>query len=267
MNKVLACVLITLMFGGCINSGDEPGGWTNPDENYTIPEKNVNMGAVIVGMEKSQAAGNCPGSYKDHEVMSDILSIYTDNIVKLANEKATKSAVTTALTDAIAKYEFVVFYYSGHGGGQKFDNTGPEEVDNQDEFLCFYDSFMLDNEVWSIISKSKGRVFLMIDACHSQTMFRYAPKFMSFKKKILAATHNESGDINMVCWSGCSDAKVSYGSASGGKFTNAFCKYFDLSLTYDQLWDKIENDLTLKQYEEVQQTKIGEDFGNNKIFQ
>jgi hypothetical protein len=255
MNKVLACVLITLIFGGCINSGDEPGGWTNPDENYTIPEKNVNMGAVIVGMEKSQAAGNCPGSFKDHEVMSDILSIYTDNIVKLANEKATKSAVTAALTDAIAKYEFVVFYYSGHGGGQKFDNTGPEEVDNQDEFLCFYDSFMLDNEVWSIISKAKSRVFLIFDCCHSETMFRQ-PQF-TFKKALKCMRSSRGDNFRMLCWSGCPDNTYSYGSPAGGMFTNAIAEHMMLSSTYQQLWDKVSTDRSLLKSQTPKQTIIG----------
>lgn len=255
MKKVLACVLITLMFGGCTNTGDEQGGWTNPDDSYTIPEKNMNMGVVIVGMEKSQVAGNCPGSFKDHMVMGDILSIYTDNIVKLANENATKSAVTAALTDAIAKYEFVVFYYSGHGGGQKFDNTGPEEVDNQDEFLCFYDAFMLDNEVWSIISKSKGRVFLIFDCCHSETMFK-SPQF-TFKKALKCMRSSRGDNFQMLCWSGCPDNTYSYGSPAGGMFTNVIAEYMMLSSTYQQLWDKVSTDKGLLKSQTPKQTIIG----------
>ncbi len=252
----LAC----LFAGACVSTPD------NPTTDDYIPTKSDKMGAVIVGMEESLSAGNCPGSYKDAMVMNEIMEYYTDNIVVLTNTNATKAAVVSALTDAIAKYEFVVFYYSGHGGSQKLSTTGAEEADGQDEFLCFYDRYMLDNEVWSIISKAKGKVFLIFDCCHSETMFK-TPQ-VTFKNSLrrLSASRTSS-DFAMLCWSGCPDNTVSYGSAAGGMFTRAISNYLTFSSTYREIWGKVSTDKWLLQSQSPQQTVIGDWDLDAKVFQ
>lgn len=46
------------------------------------------------------------------------------------------------------------------------------ETDGRDEFICCYDTGVIDNRIWDIVCKAKGRVFFIFDCCHSETMFR-----------------------------------------------------------------------------------------------
>ena len=246
MKSITLAALICATVSGCH--------W-DPEPPTPIDPSNTTY-VVTVGMENSRFAGECPGAGLDCTRMTELLSKYTPNIVSYQSEKASKVAVVNAMKAAVEKAELFIFYYSGHGGSQWFYDTGAEEVDGKDEFLCLNDTMMRDNEIWDIISKAKGRVVLMIDACHSQTVFR-CPGFTLKHCIPLTATHNEEGALRMCCMSGCPDSDYSYGSSSGGKFTNTFRKYFDAGLSYDQIWEKVENDKTLQQFEQVQRTLMG----------
>ena len=50
---------------------------------------------------------------------------------------------------------------------------------------------------------------------------------LKLRQMKLSASYNVSGPINMICWSGCPDNTYSYGSSSGGQFTNTLRKYFN----------------------------------------
>jgi hypothetical protein len=199
--------------------------------------------------------------------MYKLLSQYTPNIVLFEDGNATKSVVAAALRNAVAKAGdgLVIFYYSGHGGSEPFPNTGIEETDGKDEFLCLYDTWMRDNEVWSIISQSKGRVFLMFDCCHSQSMMRN----IGFRFAVPLSwdhTMNDKTSFSMLCWSGCPDDTYSYGAKTGGQFTNALLRHFNASKTYEYLWNEIKNDRTLRAYENPQSTILGNGFVGTAIF-
>ena len=260
---------LLLSAAGCdytnINS---PTSTTNSTGNAASTNQTaVKVSAVVVGMENSRFAGSCPGAKYDSDRMFKLISQYTSDIVLLQDASATRAAIINAMKKGVANAAdgLFVFYYSGHGGSDPFPNTGIEETDGCDEYLCPYDTYLIDNDIWKIISASKGRVFIIFDCCHSQTCFR-APS-MTLKHAIpLTATWTESGAINLQCWSGCPDDTYSYGSSTGGKFTNTFLGYFSDSLTYDALWSKIEADKSLKQFEQVQRTIIGKPFGSQKIF-
>ena len=259
---ILASALL-LSAGGCDltvnNNGNSEPASTNTTATTTC--------AVVVGMENSKFAGSCPGAKYDSDRMYKLIAQYTDDIVLLQDSAATKTAIVNAMKKGVEKSGngLFIFYYSGHGGSDPFPDTGIEETDGRDEYLCPYDTYLRDNEIWSIISKSKGRVFIMGDCCHSRTCFR-APK-LTLKTAIpLAATWTESGAISMQCWSGCPDDTFSYGSSTGGKFTNAFLKYYKSGITYDALWSQIEADKELRKFEEVQRTLMGKTFGTRPIF-
>ena len=57
-----------------------------------------------------------------------------------------------------------------------------------------------------------------------------------------------------------------HGSEDGGQLTNALLKHFDAMLTYKQLWSKVKSDKQLKQFEDVQETVIGSDFRDMRVF-
>ena len=246
------------LLAGCDPSIDDE----NDDINTTNDSiRTSETYAVVIGMEKSKFAGDCPGAKLDSNRMHTLISKYAKQTVLLQDANATRANVHTAIETAIAKSAsgLCIISYSGHGGSYPFYDTGMDEADKSDEYLCLYDTFMRDNEIWSLISKSKGRVFLCIDACHSQTMYRQ-PYFglkppLSFDHKL-----NESQPFSMLCWSGCPDTDYSYGSSSGGQFTNTLLKYFTPTITYQELWNKIKADKALKEYEAPQSTVLGSGF-------
>ena len=219
---------------------------------------------VIVGVENGYA-GKCAGAKKDTSTIKGVLSQYSKKCTVLTDKKATIKAVCAALQEAV-KQDLCIFYFSGHGGSIPTAQTVNDktEVDKKDEYICLYDGGMLDNSIWNIISKSKGRVIMIFDCCHSQTMFREP---ITFKRQMERASQHISGDLRMVCWSGCPDDSYSYGDSSGGELTKSIKRLFKKSLTYDQLWSKIEADSRLKKYEKVQRTTMGTKFGSTKVFQ
>ena len=240
-------------------------GCTGKEE--TPSAKTTNTYAIVVGMGNSQFAGMCEGAGLDADRMFTLISKYTPNIVKLRDREATKANVVAALKNAIEKANngLVIFSYSGHGGSDPFPDTGIEEDDGRDEYLCLWDTYLRDNEIWSIISKSHGRVFLLVDACHSRTMFRHASVKIT-PPLSFDHTLNEKHDFSMLCWSGCPDNTFSYGTSSGGQFTNALLRHIKDDKTYEELWMDIKNDRTLRAYENPQSTVIGNGFDGRMIF-
>ena len=265
MKKLLGMTIAFGLFGcGCIHDG---GNTVPSGDDTTVNVKTTATYAVVIGMENSKFAGACPGAKLDSDRMFSLISKYAQNIVLLQDENATRATVRGAIESAVAKSEngLFILYYSGHGGSDPFPDTGIEETDGRDEYLCLYDNYFRDNDIWNLISKCKGRIFLMVDACHSRTMFRNA-KITLLGGVPLSVTHNENGPIAMQCWSGCPDDTYSYGASSGGQFTNTMLKYFKDSLSYEDLWKKIENDSALKRYEIVQRTIMGADFSSLPVF-
>ena len=242
-------------------------------ENNTITEPTVDSKAygtyaVVVGMENSAFVGQCPGAGLDASRMKDLLSSYCTNVAYFRDSNATKVAVTSALKSAIARAGdgLVIFYYSGHGGSEPFPDTGIEEEDGSDEFLCLWDTWLRDNEIWDIIKKSKGRFFMISDSCHSQTQFR-SPIFKLKMPLKWDNTIAENTCFSLLVWSGCPDETYSYGSTTGGQFTNALLRHFKGSKTYEELWKEIKGDYILQSFEDPQSTAIGNGFVNKRIFQ
>lgn len=218
--------------------------------------KTENVSVVVVGMEYSKTYGSCPGSAYDSKRMYDVLSKYSDDIVLLQNHDATIDKFRAAISKAIQS-DLAIIYYSGHGGNKRFSDTGPEETDGKDEFLCLYDGAFRDNEIWSFVQNAKGRVFLVFDCCHSETMFREAGFTMSMVNDLVLP---QGSTVNMLCWSGCADNTYSYGSSTGGELTNAILRHKEKDSTYTSLWDAVVKDKKLKQYQTPKRTQIGSGF-------
>ena len=249
--KLIMCAAAALVMSSCTQ---EPTPTPDTTTNDTY--------ALVIGVENGYA-GKCDGCLLDYKNMSAVIKPYAGKFVGMSDQQATRKNVVEAMKEGV-KHELFIMYYSGHGGSTT-TYTDKTETDGKDEFMCLYDQGLLDNDIWNILKESQGRVFLMFDCCHSATMFRTPLTFARQMRK-LSASSNISGPINMICWSGCPDNTYSYGSSTGGQFTNTFREYFNKELTYDQLWRKIESNSSLKQYEIVQRTNMGKSFGSNKIF-
>jgi metacaspase-1 len=108
----------------------------------------------------------------------------------LLTKAATADAVTTALRDAaktLKSGDLFFLTYSGHGGQVK-DTNGDEEKDRMDETWCCHDREFVDDELYALWGtfKSGVRIFVLSDSCHSGTVLRNIPAFVSGGPRIRA---------------------------------------------------------------------------------
>ena len=239
---------------GCIGKGG------TSDETYTNT-KVKDTYVVTVGVENGYA-GACPGSTLDCTRMTTLLKPYATKLVAYKNKNATKASVVAAIQEGV-KHELFIFYYSGHGGSTKA-YLDADEDDGRDEYLCLYDKALIDNDIWAMLQKSKGREVMIFDCCHSKTMFK-----LPFARAVAPSKDGRTARAatpNLLVWAGCPDETYSYGNENGGELTNTLRKYFNKNHTYDSLWAAIEADKDLKKFEEAQRTKLGADFGSLPVF-
>lgn len=291
-------ILAAAVVSGCINNGNVATDNTDPQA------QGGSVRYLCVGMENSARFGACPGCKRDatrlSELMSGKFSYQGDTLI---SDRATKSAVVSKLKTGIESTDengLFLFFYSGHGGQEYLGGKEPDGADRQDEFLCLYDTYMLDDEIWEIVSKCKGRVFMYFDACHSATMYRSVAselrltekekKFRGAKamdaslaeapgnvektkgftfspdKLVKAAPMSVEGDapraqVRMLCWSGCKEAEYSYGGSNGGVLTSAVVNSWKNGVSYSSLW-KTARSLVVKSQpgQNPVQTQVGEGF-------
>lgn len=214
-------------------------------------DKSTTSYALIVGVADGRVAGPCPGSDVDANNFEVICNSKNIKSTKLITAQATFDAVKSHLETLCSTYDTAIFYYSGHGGRTKnFNPYVGEEADNADDFLCLYDKGMLDDDIWKIISKAKGRVICVFDCCHSETLYR-APMFtdkIKFGAPIMTNFVDAVNIGGIFVLSGSPEDKYSYGSPTGGELTNAIRKH-QKNKTYAELFDALENDKTLRSYQ------------------
>lgn len=257
-------ILLAAALSGCINTSTN----TPADSGSVTPDK---VSYLCVGMETSQRFGSCPGCERDAKRLSCLLiNMYKYSGETLISSQATKSEVVKKLKEGIEKTPadgLFLFLYSGHGGQECLGGKEPDGADKEDEFLCLYDTYMLDDEIWEIVSKCRGRVFLYFDACHSATMYRSVAsdvlganakrkgasalgidnkalvytKGFSFRPEKFSAARSMGDDTKasyprILCWSGCKEAEYSYGSSSGGMLTTGVVNGWKSGISYGSLW-------------------------------
>ena len=248
-----AVVAAVALLAGCVHTSSTGTQETERETNVT---KTVSV--VVFGMEKS-SAGNCPGSELDASRFVGLMRKlgYGSNIKTFINERGTIANFESSVSEAV-RSDLAIIYYSGHGGSDDHHRlgTGINEDDGVDEFLCLYDGYYLDDNIWNIVSQSKGRVFLVFDCCHSKTMFR-SPPMGEYAGLMYARADGQPEQFSILCWSGCPDNTYSYGSNEGGFFTSTMLKYWSSGISYDRLWRMISSDEGLKKAQICQQTFIG----------
>lgn len=111
----------------------------------------------------------------DADSMHNIASSLGYETHKLITSKATRSAVTDAISEVARKLnadDIFLLTYSGHGG-QVPDANG-DEPDGKDETWVLYDGELVDDELHELYTRfeSGTRVVVLSDSCHSGTVTR-----------------------------------------------------------------------------------------------
>lgn len=173
MSRILIIGIAVAIVVGCFRITDHG---IYGDDDYSESRTNAPISFLCVGMERSKRFGSCPGCAIDASGMFGLLTGdlgYNGQL--LISEQATKEAVVKCLYDGISRTPadgIFIFCYSGHGGQEYLGGEEPDGSDEPDEYLCLYDTYMLDDEIWDIAKRCKGRVMMYFDACHSATMYR-----------------------------------------------------------------------------------------------
>jgi hypothetical protein len=252
---------------------------------------------LVVGMETSRRFGACPGCEIDAKRMNSLLSDafgYTGDM--LISSQATKGAVVAKLMDGIdntPENGMFIFCYSGHGGQEYLGGQEPDGAEKRDEYLCLYDTYLLDDEIWEIVSRRKGRVFLYFDACHSATMYRsvaydrvaasegeakaldagglvwsagfeFHPEDYIIAESLEAGNGAKAAKTGLLCWSGCKELEYSYGGSRGGVMTCALINNWKKGMTYGRLWSLMVEAVKKEQpTQHPVQTNLGLGFGDS----
>jgi metacaspase-1 len=111
----------------------------------------------------------------DADSMNKIASNLGYEAHNMITKKATRSAVTDAISDAAKKLnadDIFFLTYSGHGG--QVPDTNGDEPDGKDETWVLYDGELVDDELHELYTTFKPvtRVVVLSDSCHSGTVTR-----------------------------------------------------------------------------------------------
>jgi metacaspase-1 len=192
----------------------------------------------------------CEYDAKDMAAIAKKSSFETSTL--LLTKAATAAAVSDAIKEAakkLVKGDIFLLTYSGHGG--QVDDKNSDEADRKDETWVLYDRQLVDDELYELYGKFKSgvRIFVLSDSCHSGTVTRATPPWLSSgpavrimpsdigektykKNKALydgiqkATPAAEKGTIKstVLLISGCQDNQVSLDGPRNGLFTEKLRK-------------------------------------------
>ena len=173
----------------------------------------------------------------------------------LLTKAATAEAVAKGILDAaktLKSGDLFFLTYSGHGGQVK--DTNGDEADRMDETWVCYDRQFVDDELYELWAKFRSgvRIVVLSDSCHSGTVLREIPAFVSGGPRIramptsvvrkvqkahaklykaiqdehpAAETTNVKASILLI--SGCMDNQTSRDGARNGLFTGTLRKVWN----------------------------------------
>lgn len=113
----------------------------------------------------------------DAEDMAHIARSTNYEVTTLLTQQATRTNVSNGIIDAaqrLAAGDIFMLCYSGHGG--QLPDKNSDEPDRMDETWCLYDSELVDDEIYSLLSAFKRgvRILMFSDSCHSGSVAKQA---------------------------------------------------------------------------------------------
>lgn len=157
--------------------------------------------AICMGINEYKLAP-LPGCVNDATDWAEFLSGRGFETKKLFNGDCTKIAIFNemmTLVSGLKVGDLGVIMFAGHGTWVP-DMNG-DEPEGRDECLCPVDmsekNLLIDDEIseiWTHLTPG-ARVVFITDACHSGTVFRYAPDFSDGEEKRLAVRYLPPGNF------------------------------------------------------------------------
>jgi hypothetical protein len=173
----------------------------------------------------------------------------------LLTKAATADAVSSAILGAarsLKSGDLFFLTYSGHGG--QVNDTNMDEKDRMDETWVCYDRQLVDDELYELWGKFRNgvRIVVLSDSCHSGTVLRDIPAFVSGGPRIRAmpttvvhkvqkahaklyrtiqdehrAAENTKVNASVLLISGCMDNQTSLDGERNGLFTGTLKKVWN----------------------------------------
>lgn len=241
--------------------------------------------AVLIGINYIGTQNELAGCINDIDKIEKLLREsfgYTDitRLTDLTETKPTKANILAALAAMIAKSRLgdeIVFYYSGHGTATC--DTNKDELDGQDEALCAVDGFILDDELFPIIAKTKAKLYMFIDACHSGTMvdLEYNWRPVPVAKHFIMSLESKITNAPVIMFSGCLDPQTSTDASfkrtdneyeANGAFTYCLLELIAENKGYRnrEIISKIHEKLIQKRFQQIPQLSCSRINDFNSVF-
>lgn len=200
--------------------------------------------ALLVGIAKYQGGETLPGIGRDINQMKKLLESRGFKVKVLFNEQATLKNVVNSLNSygKLSSKDTFLFYDSTHGT-QVDDLNGDETDDGLDEAFVLYNAYntdniisdnsglLIDDQMDRILSAIPAKKMMIVDACHSGTIYKSFSRNAKTKSVKVDAkfkfVNKEAvlGDIskpkNLVTFSAARDHEKSIATTSGSLFTEA----------------------------------------------
>lgn len=234
-----------------------------------------NTYAVIVGISKYQNSGirELRFANRDAQMFADYLksaaggAVPQENIRLLLDSTATNAAVYNALswlTETVQKDDLVYFYFSGHGDMESetarrlgfllaFNTPRTNYINNaiRIEDLNYYTN--------TLSAKSKAKVILITDACHSGTLVT-----SDYRLKFLVGNELRTAKDNEIRITSCGPNELAVENEAWGGGRGVFSYYFINAITGFADADK-NGMITVKEARQYMDSVIAKDPTLQKI--
>ena len=206
--------------------------------------------AIIFGEKDYKYAGSLNNPLNDAQDMSDSLKKLGFEVQTYQNTDL--KTMATAIEDwyaKIAKYDVVLFYYSGHGAEVNGENyLVPIDADPKGPSDLLYQGYPV-NRILSHMETNNTKFNIMIlDACRSNPFKRNWTKDL---KNGLAPMYISTTGRGSFIGFASSPGKVAFdGEQRNGTYTEAILKHITIpNLTIDQIFTKVNSYVRLKSHD------------------
>lgn len=136
-----------------------------------LTEANSEMGVgfyILAGVDNYAYVNHLQGPLNDVDGLASTIPVFLGRTILLKDAAATKSGLHAAFTNAAAKMQpndFLIFYFSGHGGRDAIHDY----ICPQDTLLDSFDNDLTDTELkdWIEQLPDPTRVVVILDTCFS----------------------------------------------------------------------------------------------------